>query len=49
MYSAVIQKVLGNSVPAAAGIQRVRALFMMTGRKGCVGGFYIKGLIKMIA
>ncbi len=28
-----------NSVPAAAVIQRWRALFGSTGRKGCVGGF----------
>jgi hypothetical protein len=27
-----------NSVPAAAVIQRSRALFGFTGRKGCVGG-----------
>ncbi len=27
-----------NSVPAAAVIQRWRALFGFTGRKGCVGG-----------
>ena len=27
-----------NSVPAAAVIQRVRALFGIIGRKGCVGG-----------
>jgi hypothetical protein len=27
-----------NSVPAAAVIQRVRALIGITGRKGCVGG-----------
>ena len=27
-----------NSVPAAAGIQRSRALFGFTGRKGRVGG-----------
>ena len=28
-----------NSVPAAAVIQRSRALFGFTGRKGCVGGW----------
>ena len=28
-----------NSVPAAAGIQRVRALFGITGRKARAGGF----------
>ena len=28
-----------NSVPAAAVIRRVRALFGITGRKGRVGGF----------
>ncbi len=28
----------GYSVPAAAVIQRWRALFGFTGRKGCVGG-----------
>ena len=28
-----------NSVPAAAVIQRVQALFGITGRKGRVGGF----------
>ena len=28
----------GNSVPAAAVIQRSQALFGFTGRKGCVGG-----------
>ena len=28
-----------NSVPAAAVIQRVQALFGITGRKGCVDGF----------
>ncbi len=27
-----------NSVPAAAVIRRVQALFGITGRKGCVGG-----------
>ena len=27
-----------NSVPAVAVIQRVQALFGITGRKGCVGG-----------
>ncbi len=27
-----------NSVPAAAVIQRVQALFGIIGRKGCVGG-----------
>ena len=27
-----------NSVPAAAVIQRSKALFGFTGRKGCVGG-----------
>ena len=27
-----------NSVPAAAVIQRSRALFGFTGRKGCAGG-----------
>jgi len=32
-------KGLGNSVPAAAVKQRGRALSMMTGRKGCVGGY----------
>jgi len=29
-------------VPAAAVIQRGRALFILTGRKGCVGGHYIE-------
>jgi hypothetical protein len=33
------EKVPANSVPAAAVIQRVLALFGMTGRKGCVGGY----------
>ncbi len=33
-----------NSVPAAAVIQREQALFGMTGRKGCVGGFLSKVL-----
>ncbi len=28
-----------NYVPAAAVIRRQRALFGVTGRKGCVGGF----------
>jgi hypothetical protein len=28
-----------NSVPAAAVIQRSQALFGITGRKACVGGF----------
>ena len=28
-----------NFVPAAAVIRRVRALFGITGRKGCVGGY----------
>jgi len=32
--------VLGNSVPAAAGRQRGRALFIFAGRKGCGGGHY---------
>jgi len=32
------EKVLANSVPAAAVIQRGQALFGMTGRKGYVGG-----------
>lgn len=35
-----VNKVLGNSVPAAAVKQRGRALNTMTGRKGCVGGYY---------
>jgi len=33
-----IYTVLGNSVPAAAVKQRGRALIIMTGRKGYVGG-----------
>ena len=32
------EKAPANSVPAAAVIQRVRALFGITGRKGRVGG-----------
>ena len=28
-----------NFVPAAAVIRRVQALFGITGRKGCVGGY----------
>jgi hypothetical protein len=32
--------VLGNSVPAAAVKQRERALIMITGCKGFVGGYY---------
>ena len=35
----VAEKAPANSVPAAAVIRRVRALFGMTGRKGCVGGY----------
>ncbi len=30
-----------NYVPAAAVIRRQRALFGVTGRKGCVGGFLV--------
>ncbi len=33
------EEATANSVPAAAVIQRWRALFGFTGRKGCVGGF----------
>ncbi len=32
------EEATANSVPAAAVIQRWRALFGFTGRKGCVGG-----------
>jgi len=32
------KEVPANSVPAAAVIQKVRALFIITGRKGYVGG-----------
>jgi len=32
------KEVLANSVPAAAVRQKVRALFIITGRKGYVGG-----------
>jgi len=32
------KEVPANSVPAAAVIQKVRALFIVTGRKGYVGG-----------
>ena len=32
------EKAPANFVPAAAVIRRVRALFGITGRKGCVGG-----------
>jgi hypothetical protein len=31
--------VLGNSVPAAAGIRREQALIILTGCKGYVGGY----------
>ncbi len=31
-----------NSVPAAAVLQRSQALFGITGRKACVGGFVIR-------
>ena len=33
------EKAPANSVPAAAVIQRGLALFGITGRKGCVGGY----------
>ena len=33
------EKAPANFVPAAAVIRRVRALFGITGRKGCVGGY----------
>ncbi len=33
------EEATANSVPAAAVIQRWRALFGFTGRKACVGGF----------
>ncbi len=33
------EEATANSVPAAAVIQRWRALFGFTGRKGCVGGY----------
>ena len=32
------EKAPANFVPAAAVIRRVRVLFGITGRKGCVGG-----------
>jgi len=32
---------LGNSVPAAAGIQREQALIILTGCKGYVDGYYL--------
>jgi len=41
-------KVLGNSVPAAAGKQRERALFNFTGCKRCVGGHYLESLRGMV-
>lgn len=33
-----LEKAPANFVPAAAVIRRVRALFGIIGRKGCVGG-----------
>ena len=33
------EEATANSVPAAAVIQRWRALFGFTGRKACVGGY----------
>lgn len=33
------EKAPANSVPAAAVIQRVRALIGIIGRKACVGGY----------
>lgn len=36
------KKVLANSVPAAAVIQKVQALFIVIGRKRYVGCFFIK-------
>jgi len=41
--------VLGNSVPAAAVIQRGQTLSMLTGRKECVGGHYVESVKVMIA
>ncbi len=40
IYSLIVFEEEGaaNSVPAAAVIQRPRALFGITGRKGCVDG-----------
>ena len=37
-FEVVEEEGAANSVPAAAVIQRPRALFGFTGRKGCVGG-----------
>ena len=39
----IVEEVLANSVPAAAVIQRVRALIVIIGRKGRVGGL-VSGL-----
>ena len=41
--------VLGNSVPAAAGIQGGQALFILTGRKGFVDGFLEKAKLLITA
>lgn len=41
-------RALGNSVPAAAGRQRERALSLLAGRKGCVGGQYSESLTGMV-
>lgn len=35
-------------MPAAAGIQRGRALSLLAGRKGCVGGQYSESLTGMV-
>ena len=48
-YILQTNKVLGNSVPAAAVKQRGQALNMMTGRKGCVDGYYSENLVGMFA
>ena len=36
--STLEEEAVANSVPAAAVIQRLQALFGFTGRKGCAGG-----------